>query len=324
VSLIGVRPKYQYDRGGLEGRTSINPCPPTEDYPLFFLADRLFSLNDTSREDDPAGQNCTLFGAVAQNKTPRTRFESQGAQSISPPPSAAQPQNTAPSGPNEWHRGASASTLRPYRDGSLCLSLYPLAAGHFRERWTNLKVHWFVPPPPVQPRVVLGQAPLILILGGLWAAFTAAPYTLPWCCSWWRGLTLLLAARKRRSLLRPLICRQTLESDFQFAAKQREQLGSQKEVPDDIAGRVGEDVFESLVKNEMISDFRLPYTWTFRPYDRPDVNAFSLADGEVVALAGLSRLIGTNRGLWAAVLAHEIAHVDLQRGIIDPYPPPML
>jgi hypothetical protein len=58
---------------------------------------------------------------------------------------------------------------------------------------------------------------------------------------------------------------QTFESDFQFAARQRAQLGSQREVPDDIAARVGEDVFESLVKNEMISDFRLPYTGTFKP-----------------------------------------------------------
>jgi hypothetical protein len=38
-----------------------------------------------------------------QNKTPWTRFESQGAQSISPPPSAAQPQNTAVSTPRKWH-----------------------------------------------------------------------------------------------------------------------------------------------------------------------------------------------------------------------------
>jgi hypothetical protein len=38
-----------------------------------------------------------------QNKTPRTRFESQGAQSISPPPSAAQPQNISVSTPSEWH-----------------------------------------------------------------------------------------------------------------------------------------------------------------------------------------------------------------------------
>jgi hypothetical protein len=65
----------------------------------------------------------------------------------------------------------------------------------------------------------------------------------------------------------------------------------------------------------MISGFRLPYTWTFRPYDSPDVNAFSLPDGEVVAFTGLSRLIGTNRGLWAAVLAHEIAHVARRHAV---------
>jgi hypothetical protein len=74
------------NRGGLEGQNvAINSCPPTKDYPLLRLADRLFSLNDTSQEDDPAGQNCTLRSRLAQNKTPRTRFEPQGAQSISPP-----------------------------------------------------------------------------------------------------------------------------------------------------------------------------------------------------------------------------------------------
>jgi hypothetical protein len=101
----------------------------------------------------------------------------------------------------------------------------------------------------------------------------------------------------------------TFEVDFQLAANQRAHLGPQREVPDDIAGRIGQEVFDSLVKTQMISGFGLPYTWTFRPYDSPVVNAFSLADGEVVALTGLSRLIGTNRGLWAAVLAHEISHV---------------
>ena len=80
-------------------------------------------------------------------------------------------------------------------------------------------------------------------------------------------------------------------------------------MPDDDASRVGADVFQNLVKTQIISSFGLPYTWTFKPYDSPEVNAFSLADGEVVAYTGLSRLIGTNRGLWAAVLAHEIAHV---------------
>jgi hypothetical protein len=37
----------------------------------------------------------TATGQLAQNKTPQTRFESQGAQSISPPPSAAQLQSRA-------------------------------------------------------------------------------------------------------------------------------------------------------------------------------------------------------------------------------------
>lgn len=101
----------------------------------------------------------------------------------------------------------------------------------------------------------------------------------------------------------------TFDVDFQVAAKQRAQLGLQKEISDDVAGRVGADVFESLVKTEMISGFHTPYTWAFKLYDSPVINAGSLPDGEVEAYTGLSRLLGTDRGLWAAVLAHEIAHV---------------
>jgi hypothetical protein len=107
----------------------------------------------------------------------------------------------------------------------------------------------------------------------------------------------------------------TFDVDYQFAAKQSAQLGPQREVPDDIAGRIGQEVFDSLIKTQMISGFGLPYAWTFRPYESPSVNAFSLADGEVVAFTGLSRLIGTNRGLWAAVLAHEIAHVARRHAV---------
>jgi hypothetical protein len=107
----------------------------------------------------------------------------------------------------------------------------------------------------------------------------------------------------------------TFDLDFQFAAKQRVQLGGQAEVSDDVAGGVGAEVFQSLVRTEMISGFRLPYTWTFKLYDNPAVNAGSLPDGEVEAYTGLSRLIGTNRGLWAAVLAHEVAHVARRHGI---------
>jgi predicted Zn-dependent protease len=59
----------------------------------------------------------------------------------------------------------------------------------------------------------------------------------------------------------------------------------------------------------------LPYRWTFAIVDTPVVNAGSLYDGGVTANRGLSRLIGANRGLWAAVLSHEVAHVARRHGI---------
>ena len=68
----------------------------------------------------------------------------------------------------------------------------------------------------------------------------------------------------------------------------RESNLARKEVLDDVAGRVGADVFESLVKTEMISGFPVPYTWTFKLYDIPAIDASSLPDGEVEAYTGLS------------------------------------
>jgi len=87
------------------------------------------------------------------------------------------------------------------------------------------------------------------------------------------GSNAAFGGKKAPKLAETIDLPQTFELDFQFAANQRAQLSSQREVPDDIAGRVGEDVFESLVKTEMISGFRLPYTWTFRLYDVSAVNA---------------------------------------------------
>jgi Zn-dependent protease with chaperone function len=124
------------------------------------------------------------------------------------------------------------------------------------------------------------------------------------------ALSAAFARKKAPKLAETIDLPSSFDVDFQLAAKQRVELGSQKEVPDDVAGRVGADVFQSLIQTQMISGIGLPYSWRFRPIDSPVVNAFSLADGEVVAYAGLSRLIGANRGLWAAVLAHEVAHVS--------------
>jgi predicted Zn-dependent protease len=47
------------------------------------------------------------------------------------------------------------------------------------------------------------------------------------------------------------------------------------------------------------------------------VNAWSLPDGEVIVDRGLATLLGSNRGLWAALLSHEIAHVGGAGGIFN-------
>jgi Zn-dependent protease with chaperone function len=108
----------------------------------------------------------------------------------------------------------------------------------------------------------------------------------------------------------------TFDIDFKLGALQRGQIGSQvSQVPDDVAGRVGADVFQSLVRTQMISGIGLPYAWTFKLYDAPVVNAYSIPDGEIVAYTGISRLLGSNRGLWAAVLAHEMAHVARRHAV---------
>ena len=102
---------------------------------LHFWRDRLFSMNDTSQEDDPAGQNCTLFGA-GWHKTKRPGLGlSHKALSRSALPRVLlnhriEPQLFRVNGtevPDDI-------TLRPYRYNPPLLNLYPLAAGHFRER----------------------------------------------------------------------------------------------------------------------------------------------------------------------------------------------
>jgi Zn-dependent protease with chaperone function len=109
----------------------------------------------------------------------------------------------------------------------------------------------------------------------------------------------------------------TFDIDFKLGALQRGQVNSQvsQVVPDDAAGRVGADVFQSLIRMQMISGIGLPYAWTFKLYDAPVVNAYSIPDGEIVAYTGISRLLGSNRGLWAAVLAHEMAHVARRHAV---------
>jgi hypothetical protein len=70
----------------------------------------------------------------------------------------------------------------------------------------------------------------------------------------------------------------------------------------------GEEVFANLIRDPMVSGLGLPYQWHFSVVDNSVINAWSFADGEIGVDGGLARLMGTNRGLWAAALSHETEH----------------
>jgi len=59
----------------------------------------------------------------------------------------------------------------------------------------------------------------------------------------------------------------------------------------------------------------LPYKWNFTIVNDGSVNAYSLPDGEVSVGSGLAKLIGTNPGLWSAVLSHETAHTARRHAV---------
>jgi len=91
--------------------------------------------------------------------------------------------------------------------------------------------------------------------------------------------------------------------DFKLAADKRSAhynvdallLGTQ-------VGQIGQEVFHTLLENSAITSLSLPYGWKLSFANSEVVNAASLPDGEVFVDGGLARLIGTDRGLWAAVL----------------------
>jgi hypothetical protein len=52
-----------------------------------------------------------------------------------------------------------------------------------------------------------------------------------------------------------------------------------------------------------------PYRWRVTISGDRHLNAASSGDGEIFVTGGLADVLGQDRGLWAAVLSHEIAHV---------------
>lgn len=77
----------------------------------------------------------------------------------------------------------------------------------------------------------------------------------------------------------------------------------------------GSAVFAKLVQNPSIASLGLPYRWNFTIVDDGSVNASSLPDGEISVGSGMAKLIGTNPGLWAAVLSHETVHTARRHAV---------
>jgi hypothetical protein len=68
------------------------------------------------------------------------------------------------------------------------------------------------------------------------------------------------------------------------------------------------EAFHNLIASPSIVALARPYQWNFSVLDNNILNAHSSPDGGIFVDGGLAHLIGTNRGLWAAVLSHETEH----------------
>ena len=95
--------------------------------------------------------------------------------------------------------------------------------------------------------------------------------------------------------------------DMETAARLRPQLMEQS-IP--AAGRyaTGQQVFAKLVGQAELPA-GLKVTWELRIVEDGMLNAYASPDGTVYVESGLAQLAGSSAGLWAAILAHEIAHV---------------
>ena len=71
---------------------------------------------------------------------------------------------------------------------------------------------------------------------------------------------------------------------------------------------VGRIAFERLVQ-QAIPPSGVKLAWQLRIVESDHLNAYSSPDGSVYVETGLARMAGSSSGLWAAILAHEIAHV---------------
>jgi predicted Zn-dependent protease len=104
--------------------------------------------------------------------------------------------------------------------------------------------------------------------------------------------------------------------DYQLGLTERGKIrGSSALLENTAYNEAGTTVFTKLVQNPSVASLGLPYRWNFTIVDDNSMNAHSLPDGEVSVGSGLAKLIGTNLGLWSAVLSHETAHTARRHAV---------
>src|ERR1700740_2190443 len=97
--------------------------------------------------------------------------------------------------------------------------------------------------------------------------------------------------------------------DFQLGASASASMrGSNSLILGTPLNDVGLEVFRQLIASPSIAALGRPYQWNLSILNNDILNAASAPDGDIFVEGGLARLIGTNRGLWAAVLSHETEH----------------
>ncbi|MGH9556568.1 MAG: M48 family metalloprotease [Terriglobales bacterium] len=74
----------------------------------------------------------------------------------------------------------------------------------------------------------------------------------------------------------------------------------------------GHEVFQALVKSPDVTEAGAGLEWRFLLLNDRSVNAHSDSKGTVWVGGGLAEMLGQDRGLWAAVLSHEVAHCLLR------------
>ena len=102
--------------------------------------------------------------------------------------------------------------------------------------------------------------------------------------------------------------------DLQLAEAGRSKfMAGRSEITGTAASQIGDEVFHRLVG----AGFNQPFAWKMTIVDDNIVNAGSTAGGKIYVHAGMLSLLGQNKGLWAAVLSHEIAHTGRRHQVAD-------